>query len=188
MHSCMALVYDEAHEQAKWVAHMVLPDIMEGKISRSNDFRTDPLVKTGSTDETDYFLKTQQPNGSYTYDGFGYDRGHLAPSADFRWSLKALSESYLYSNMSPQLPEFNRELWSGLEDKVRAYIYRNPTSRLFVVTGPILDAKPPVIERSVNKVAIPKAFFKVLLDLKKAARSASSSPTKTAMHRSRTLP
>jgi endonuclease G, mitochondrial len=165
MHSCMALVYDEPHEQAKWVAHMVLPDIIEGKITRSNDFRIDDMVKTGSTNELDFFLKTAKSDGTFEYDGFGYDRGHLAPSADFRWSLKALSESYFYSNMSPQLPEFNRELWSGLEDKVRGYIFRNPGSRLFVVTGPILDAKPAVIERSPNKVAIPKAFFKVVMDL-----------------------
>lgn len=165
MHSCMALVYDEPHEQAKWVAHIVLPDIVEGRITRSNDFRPDPAVKTGSTDEIDFFTKVTKPDGTIEYDGFGYDRGHLAPSADFRWSLKALSESYLYSNMSPQLPDFNRELWSDLEAKVRGYIFRNPGARLFVVTGPILDANPPRIERSPKKVAIPKAFFKVMLDL-----------------------
>lgn len=167
MHSCMALVYDEPHEQAKWVAHMVLPDIIQGKITRSNDFRVDPLIQTGSTDEVDFFLKKTQPDGSVEYDGYGYDRGHLAPSADFRWSLTALSESYFYSNMSPQLPEFNRELWSDLEAKVRGYIFRNPDSRLFVVTGPIMDANPPRVERSPKKVAIPKAFFKVMADLEK---------------------
>lgn len=167
MHSCMALVYDESHEQAKWVAHIVTPDIIEGKITRSNDFRVDPAVKTGTTDEIDFFAKTAKPDGTFFYDGFGYDRGHLAPSADFRWSLTALSESYFYSNMSPQLPEFNRELWSDLEAKVRGYIFQNPTSKLFVVTGPIIDAKPAVIERSPKKVAIPKAFFKVMADLEK---------------------
>jgi endonuclease G, mitochondrial len=164
MHACMALVYDEPHEQAKWVAHLVLPDIVEGKVTRSNDFRPDPMIKTGSTDEIDFFLKSTDVAGEIKYDGFGYDRGHLAPSADFRWSEKALSESYFYSNMSPQLPEFNRELWSGLEDKVRGYIFRNPGSRLFVVTGPMLDPQPKVIERSPKKVAIPKAFFKVIMD------------------------
>lgn len=165
MHSCLALVYDEAHEQAKWVAHIVSPDIVEGRITRSNDFRVDPAIMTGSSEEADYFLKTAKPDGTFEYDGFGYDRGHLAPSADFRWSLKALSESYFYSNMSPQLPEFNRELWSDLEAKVRAYIFQHPSSRLFVVTGPILDANPPRIDRGIHKVAIPKAFFKVIADV-----------------------
>ncbi len=74
MHSCMALVYDEPHEQAKWVAHIVTPDIIEGKITRSNDFRVDPAVKTGTADEVDFFQKTQKPDGTYDYDGFGYDR------------------------------------------------------------------------------------------------------------------
>ena len=164
-HSCLSLVYSEEHEQAKWVAHVIMPEIIEGRVSRTNDFRVDPLVKTGSTVEADYFLKTEQADGSFEYDGFGYDRGHLAPSADFRWSQAALSESYFYSNMSPQLPEFNRETWADLESDVRGYIFRNPTSKLYVVTGPILKENLPKVERSVNKVSIPEHFFKVVIDL-----------------------
>lgn len=91
-HSCMALAYAEKHKQARWVAHIILPDVTEGIVSRSNDFRPDSLVTTGSAVEADYFLKYLQTDSSYKYDGFGYDRGHLAPSADFRWSAKALSE------------------------------------------------------------------------------------------------
>ncbi len=166
-HEAMILEYAEEHEQAKWVAHIILPQIIEGTAARSNDFRVDPLVKTGTAVEEDYFLKYKQVDGSYEYDGFGYDRGHLAPSADFRWSEKALSESYFYSNMSPQRPEFNREGWAELEGALRAYIFRNPESQLYVVTGPILEAGLPVIERSINKPSIPEAFFKVALDLDK---------------------
>ena len=111
----MSLVYSEEHEQAKWVAHIISPDIITGNVSRTNDFRPDPHVSTGSTVEEDYFLKYLQPDSSYKYDGYGFDRGHLAPSADFRWSTTALSESYFYSNMSPQRPEFNRGTWAELE-------------------------------------------------------------------------
>lgn len=164
-HAALSLVYEEENEQAKWVAHIILPDIIDGKISRSNDFREDPQIASGSSSEKDFFLKTQQTDGSYQYDGFGYDRGHLAPSADFRWSEKALSESYFYSNMSPQLPDFNRELWADLEAKVRGYIFRNPSSRLFVVTGPVIDAECQKVPRSVNELRVPKAFFKVVADL-----------------------
>ena len=95
VHSCLALVYSEKHEQAKWVAHAITPDIITGRGFRSNDFRPDPKVATGTAVEEDYFLKSPKGNGEFDYDGFGYDRGHLAPSADFRWSEKALSESYL---------------------------------------------------------------------------------------------
>jgi endonuclease G len=165
-HSALCLAYDEAHEQARWVAHVVTPDIIQGNVPRTNDFRPDPKVATGTAEEEDYFLKYLQPDSTYEYDGYGYDRGHLAPSADFRWSAKALSESYYYSNMSPQLPEFNREKWAELEGALRGYLYRNPDAQLYVVTGPLIDENSSVVERSVNKVSIPSFFWKVVIDLK----------------------
>lgn len=167
LHSAMALEYAEEHEQARWVAHIILPDIITGSVGRTNDFRPDPLVATGSAVEADYFLKYLKPDSTYDYDGFGYDRGHLAPSADFRWSERALSESYFYSNMSPQIDVFNREGWAELESLIRGYVFRNPGSQLFVVTGPILREGLPVIERGVNKVSIPEYFYKVVLDREK---------------------
>ncbi len=167
-HLAYSLVYSEKNEEAKWVAHIILPDIINGVAGRSNDFRPDPLIKTGSAVEQDYFLKTLKPGtkDKYTYDGFGYDRGHLAPSADFRWSKEALSESYFYSNMTPQLDDFNRKKWADLEGLLRGYIYDHPHTQLYIVTGPFLEDSMAVIERGVNKVSIPKYFFKVALDLK----------------------
>ncbi|MDD4235646.1 MAG: DNA/RNA non-specific endonuclease [Bacteroidales bacterium] len=163
-HSSMVLVYDEQHEMAKWVAHILLSDVTRGSVSRTNDFRPDSLVKTGSTIEEDYFLKHLQADSTYKYDGYGYDRGHLAPSADFRWSERALSESYLYSNIAPQLPEFNRNKWADIENFVRAYMYRYPKSQLFVVTGPVLNDELPKLERSPNRVSIPEQYYKVIMD------------------------
>lgn len=164
-HLAMSLVYSEQHEQAKWVAHIILPDIINGKEGRTNDFREDSLIKTGSATEKDYFLKEKKEDGTYVYDGFGYDRGHLAPSADFKWSKKALSESYLYSNMSPQLGDFNRGKWGDLEDIFRGYIVMNQNTQLYVVSGPLLNDSLPAIERGVNKVSIPNYYFKVIVDL-----------------------
>lgn len=165
-HSAYILDYVPAYRQARWVAHIITPDVINGVVFRTNDFREDAAVKGGSAAEEDYFSKKLKANGTYDYDGYGYDRGHLAPSADFRWSQKALSESYLYSNMSPQLADFNRGAWGDLEDAVRGYIYRNPTSQLYVLTGPILKPGLPGIERGKNKVAIPEYYWKVVLDLK----------------------
>ena len=163
-HSAMALVYDEEHEQAKWVAHIITPDIIDGDVSRSNDFRPDPKVITGTCVEEDYFLKYLQPDSTYVYDGYGFDRGHLAPSADFRWSEKALSESYYYSNMSPQVADFNRGKWAELEGMLRGYVYRHK-KQLYVVSGPILKPDLPKSERSINKVSVPELYYKVVLDL-----------------------
>lgn len=164
-HSAMCLVYEEKYEQAKWVAHIILPDIVKGKEGRTDDFRKDTLVKTGTADDDDYFLKIKQPDGKIKYDGFGYDRGHLAPSADFRWSKKALSESYYYSNMSPQQPDFNRQKWASLEATFREYVTTHTETQLYVVTGPILYDTLPKLERGKNKVTIPEFYYKVAVDL-----------------------
>jgi endonuclease G len=161
-HLAMSLGYSEMDEQAAWVQHVVIPEVEFANVSRTNDFRTDSLVTTGTAAETDYFLKEVMPDGEMKYDGFGYDRGHLAPSADFRWSQIALSESYFYSNMSPQKPEFNRERWAELEAWVRTYVidFQEP---VFVVTGPILKDGLP--KQGKNEVSIPAQFYKIVLDL-----------------------
>lgn len=164
-HSAYCLVYDENHEMAKWVAHIISHDIATGAISRTNDFRTDSLIKTGSSEETDFFLTSENDDGTIKYTGFGYDRGHLAPSADFRWSATALSESYYYSNMSPQLPELNRELWADIENFLREYVYKNPGKDLFIITAPVLNDSLPKQERSKNKISIPEYHYKIAVDI-----------------------
>ena len=162
-HEAMFLVYSEEHEQAKWVLHKISTNILDGRVSRTNDFRKDPLIKTESSEEKDFFLKRKKNNGGYAYDGFGYDRGHLAPSADFRWSQKALSESYFYSNMSPQRASFNREKWADLEGMIRGYVFENKKD-LYVYTGPILKPDLKKIKRSINGVSIPEQFFKIVVN------------------------
>lgn len=163
-HSGMILEYAEEHEQAAWVAHIILPDITDGVVFRTNDFRADPKVKTGTAIETDYFLTRTKADGTKEHDGFGYDRGHLAPSADFRWNAKALSESYFYSNMSPQLPEFNRKIWAELESTLRGYVMTNNVP-LYIVTLPILNDDLPKIKEAMNHVSIPEFYLKVALDI-----------------------
>lgn len=177
-HAGLTLAYADKFEQARWVAHMIIPDVIKGTVFRTNDFRVDEKVKSGSAVEADYFLKKMKADSSFEYDGFGYDRGHLAPSADFRWSRIALSESYYYSNMSPQLADFNRGAWGDLEDAIRGYMYGHPTTELYVVTGPILKPGLPVIERGVNKVSIPEQYFKVVMDLNNKKAIAFLMPNK----------
>lgn len=149
-HAAMSLCYNEQHEQPTWVMHVVLPAVEFGNVSRTNDFRVDEKVSTGSAERVDYWNS-------------GYDRGHLAPSADFRWSEKAVSESFYYSNMSPQLPEFNRESWSDLEAWVRRYVgdFNEP---VFVITGGILTDEG-LSKLGPNEVTIPKRYYKIVLDL-----------------------
>lgn len=157
-HGALSLSYNEAHEQANWVAHIIVPAVNKGNLSRTNDFRVDSLVKTGSAVKADYWYS-------------GYDRGHLAPSADFRWSPRAISESYVYSNMAPQRPELNREMWARLESFIRKHVWVT-NEQLYVVTGPIFDENMEYITQGPNKVAIPKRFYKVVLDVSGAEKKA----------------
>ncbi|MFM2196359.1 MAG: hypothetical protein RL092_1959 [Bacteroidota bacterium] len=176
-HALMSLVYSEKHEQAIWVAHVISPDVKNGSIGRSNDFRPDPKVKSGSCNDRDYFIRDTLADGNIKYDGFGFDRGHLAPSADFRWSAKALSESYFYSNMSPQLADFNRISWAKLEDMTRSYAERNQTP-VMIVTGPLLRDGLPRVERAIHKPSIPTYYYKMAVDRKNKCAVAFLMPNK----------
>lgn len=138
--------YNEAHEQANWVAYILTKEHLGSGVERSNRFMEDPLVSTQTATNADYAKS-------------GYDRGHLAPAADMSWSLQVMQESFYYSNMSPQLPGFNRGIWKKLEEKVRDWALLYDT--LFVVTGPILEAGLPTI--GPNQVSIPKAYYKALI-------------------------
>ncbi len=151
-HSAMTLFYIDRWGQSKWVVHMILPDIATGIETRTNDFRRDSLIAADMPDKIDYF-------------NTGYDRGHLAPSADFRWSRRALSESYFYSNISPQKPELNRGKWSQMEDFLRHYVIYTGHP-IFVVTGGILS---DTIKRTIGvnkKIKVPPYLYKIAVDLK----------------------
>ena len=146
-HAGYALLYNEAHEQASWVAYELTSEETNKLYNRSDKFITDPLVTTGSANNADY-------------SGSGYDRGHLAPAADMGWSSTTMKESFYYSNMSPQDPAFNRGIWKSLEELVRSWAVQN--GAVYVVSGPVLTTGLPVI--GMNNVSVPKYYYKVILD------------------------
>jgi endonuclease G, mitochondrial len=147
-YSGFSLKYSEEYEQAEWVAYQLTAEEVQGTVDRTDNFQADQNISTGSAVLEDYR-------------GSGYDRGHLAPAADMKWSATAMKESFLMSNMSPQTPEFNREIWKKLEHRVRQWAEEN--DELYVVTGPVLTDGPyPVI--GPNNVAVPRRFYKVILD------------------------
>ncbi len=148
-HTGFDLCYNEVYEQASWVAYILTRDEVEsGKEERSENFRPDTAVVTGSAVLKDYA-------------GSGYDRGHLAPAADMKWSEQAMSESFLLSNMSPQVPGFNRGIWARLEAKVRDWALQNDS--LLVITGPVFNKINTYIGES--RVGVPGAYFKVITDI-----------------------
>ncbi len=146
-HLAYTLKYNETYEQAEWVMYVLTAEKVSGTVKRTDNFRPDPQVKTGSAALIDYRKS-------------GYDRGHLAPAADLKWSKKAMSESFFMSNMSPQRPGFNRGIWKNLEALVRSWAVGE--EEIIIVTGPVLNAGLPVI--GSNEVAIPEYYYKVILD------------------------
>jgi len=148
-HVGYVLSYNETHEQANWVAYELTLEEVNGSFKRTNDFRPDPMVKTGSATLADYRSS-------------GYDRGHLAPAADMKWSPVAMSESFYMSNMSPQRPSFNREIWRKLESLVRKWAVKNEA--VCVTTGGVLTSG--LIKIGPNGVSVPDKYYKVILDYK----------------------
>lgn len=146
-HTGYSFVYSEEHEQAKWIAYELTKEETNNLFERTDKFLVDPLVSTGTAENSDY-LKS------------GYDKGHLAPAADMGWSAITMKESFYLSNMSPQLPGFNRGVWKRLEEMIRSWAIDN--SAIYIVTGPILKAGLPTI--GSNRVSIPNYYYKVILD------------------------
>lgn len=148
-HLGFTLAYDEETEQAEWVMYRLTDkQLYQGKVRRTDNFREDPLVTSGSANLEDYTRS-------------GYDRGHLAPAADFKWSDSAMSSTFYFSNMSPQLPGFNRGIWKELEEKTRDQAMQD--HEIYVVTGPIFKNVTSTI--GPNEVVIPTHYFKVILDI-----------------------
>lgn len=142
-----SLMYDEANEQARWVAYQLTKSETTQRYKRTDKFKPDPKVMTGSATTKDYAHS-------------GYDRGHLAPAADMGWSATVCADSFYYSNMSPQVPSFNRGIWKKLEMKVRDWAIE--TGAVYVVTGPVLADGLPSI--GPHQVAVPDYYYKVLLE------------------------
>ncbi len=147
-HTAYMLSYNEEHEQAEWVYYHLTKEEAQGNHERTDDFRPDPAVSTGSAVQNDY-------------GGSGFDRGHLAPAGDMAWSEAVMSESFFFSNMSPQHRSLNRGKWRSLETKVRNWAVAFEAVHVF--TGPFLVSGLDKI--GANEVSVPNAYYKVVVDL-----------------------
>ena len=145
-----ALGFSPKHKQPLWVAYcLTAAEVTNAVVRRADQFAFDPQIVGGSATLEDYR-------------GSGYDRGHLAPAADMKWDAQAMQESFLLSNISPQVNSFNGGIWKKLEDWCRGLAVRRGC--LWIVTGPVFpeDEDHETIGRS--KVTVPKFFYKVVYD------------------------
>ena len=141
------LAYDAKTRTPQWVAWELTKKETQGTEERSNDFQPDPDVKGAKVVTKDY---------SHS----GYDRGHMAPAADMKWSKKAMKESFYMSNICPQDHNLNTSDWSELENKSRQWARRY--GKVYIVCGPIYNGKRNEYIGD-HRVKVPDAFFKVVL-------------------------
>lgn len=146
------LGYSYHFRQAKWALEIIDP----GDGERADNFRSDHRIP-------EMFRADRED-----YKSFGYDRGHLAASANHREDELQNSETFLLSNMSPQIPKFNQGIWRDLEGAVRTLNEDKKVLETFVISGPLFDFQKPVKEigkDTKNEVTlpVPHAYFKSIL-------------------------
>jgi len=146
-HQYYTLSYSEKYEQAEWVAYRLTDEQIVYITIKRPYFEQDPMVKTGSADWRNF-------------KNSGYTKGHLLPAADRKFSKEAYYETFLTSNISPQVYDFNAGVWNRLEEKTRYWAQKY--NELYVVTGGILTDHLKTI--GYEDVAVPKYFYKILLD------------------------
>lgn len=145
-----ALSHNPDHKVPDWVAYHLTEDKTTGTVPHSDNYRPDPDLAPGKRSE----LKD--------YKGRGFVLGQMAPAEDMKWDERAMSASFLLSNIAPQAGEgFNRGIWKTLEGKVREWV--SARGELYVVTGPIYFTEFHQHIGS-NNVAVPTHFYKVLFD------------------------
>ena len=153
------LGYSYYFRQAKWALEIVAPEIVDydlDPVQRANNFRADfRIPQMFRADLADYVHS-------------GFDRGHLVSSADQQDTRLQNSETFLLSNMSPQQPQFNRDIWKNLEVAVRLLDARDDVYETYVVSGPIFNfdiAVETIGATDPNGVTlpVPHAYFKSIL-------------------------
>jgi len=148
-HDYFMLSYSERHEQAEWVAYQLKKNHLTYDDRRRPYFIEDPLVKSKSADWRNYKRS-------------GYDRGHLCPAGDRRFSEYAYNETFYTSNISPQRKDFNAGVWNRLEQQIRQWCKKY--GDLYVITGGVLSSNLPTI--GDEDVTVPNAFYKVVFRVK----------------------
>lgn len=152
-----SLVFDEVHRIPKWVAYELTQEETSGAYSRSGkSFRQDSKAGISQADSYDYNFKLN-----------GWTKGHMAPAGDFKWSDKAMTETFLFTNCCPQDETMNSGCWQKLEDKARAMARRYGS--VYVVTGPVIGQER-MGRIGKNRISVPDAFFKAFLVYDKKAR------------------
>lgn len=143
-----AINYNYKTKVANYVLERIEPSGSNNRFARTDNFREDEEIP-------EEFRSTLKD-----YANSGYDRGHLAPAKDFSANQTMMSESFLLSNMMPQLPSINRGVWKSIEENVRSWSLLTTT---YVTTGTIYENNYTTIG---NGVGVPNYMYKIIVQPK----------------------
>lgn len=142
----MLISFNPSRHIPNWVSWELTADEVQGEEPRTNAFMADPSVK-GCADPKDYRHS-------------GYDRGHMVPAGDMKWSDQAMKESFFMTNICPQDNKLNTGAWRKLEEKCRQWAIRD--SAIVIVCGPV-PTDPVDTKIGTNQVWVPRRFFKAII-------------------------
>lgn len=130
-----------------WVAYELTAEELAGDVPRARGFSMDLGFNGQQAMREDY-------------SNSGWDKGHMAPSADMKWSQEAMNESFYLTNVCPQNHDLNGRDWHTLEKHVRKWALEY--GRVWVVCGPYVygNRYGTIGDR---KVVVPDGFFKAVL-------------------------
>ncbi len=143
------LEYDNQAKILIWASYLLTPIETTGCNKRSNSFTIDISLRPNARSTAKDYSKS------------GYDMGHIVNAADMLWDYDAENESFLMSNMTPQLPEFNRGIWKKLEDSTRGWTL-NRNHPLQIYAGTVYNREQDA--RIGRGVTVPHGFWKVIID------------------------
>ena len=152
-----ALMHSGITRTPLWAAeHLTRQSLMNAKgLERHNDFHPEAQLPYSERSEL----------GDYARSGF--DRGHMAPSADMP-SEQAQWQCFTLANMIPQNPDNNRHVWERIESTVRTLA--KSRGELYVITGPLYIGSS--VQRLNGRVFVPTNIYKIVYD-PKAQRGAA---------------
>jgi endonuclease G len=119
-----------------------------------------PRLKSPSRFQMDWRSFNRVSHDDYTKSGF--DRGHNAPNHAIStiYGKYGQADSFLMTNISPQRPKLNQQIWQRLEEVELSFFAKN-FGKVWVITGPIFSDKPEKLTSSLWHIDIPKAFYKI---------------------------
>ena len=92
------------------------------------------------------------------YTHSGYDRGHMAPNADFNDTYENALMTFFIANIWPQLPNINRVEWLRTENETRRLASEYLLVRVVIIVDEFTEGK-------VAGITIPSCFKRRVYDL-----------------------